>query len=259
MALLRCTNASRVPLCASALHLCSAPLQALRLGTFLNETKPVKVLHRGEGQPSASSDPSDPSEPKDPIVLRLGNYLSGGAPQPQPQPPASAPAAAAAPASPRSPLPAPAACPLRPPTRDPPRNPTPTRVARRAHRQARVNGQPATDADAAARCGPDATSRGAAPAAHGDRRARARASAACPRRPRRRPTGRCTRPARRPARRSIHGSDHRADRRAARRAACRAHRRPASELAKTELTHSACRCACLHAPRRLPPLMSAPA
>ena len=72
--LFRCTNASRV-----ALRLCSAPLQALRLGTFLNETKPVKVLHRGEGQPSPSSGPSDPS---DPMVLRLGNYLSGGAPQP---------------------------------------------------------------------------------------------------------------------------------------------------------------------------------
>lgn len=47
----------------------STRAQALRLGTFLNETKPIKLLHR-DGE----------SKPSEPIVLRLGNYLSGGAP-----------------------------------------------------------------------------------------------------------------------------------------------------------------------------------
>lgn len=43
---------------------------ALRLGTFLNETKPIPVLHR---------DDDDEREPAKPIVLRLGNYLNGSA------------------------------------------------------------------------------------------------------------------------------------------------------------------------------------
>ena len=41
--------------------------QALRLGTFLNETKPLKILHGSESAESAV-----------PLVLRLGNYLNGG-------------------------------------------------------------------------------------------------------------------------------------------------------------------------------------
>lgn len=41
---------------------------ALRLGTFLNETKPIPALHR---------DDTEPSVPSEPIVLRLGNYLNG--------------------------------------------------------------------------------------------------------------------------------------------------------------------------------------
>ena len=47
-----------------------ACLQALRLGTFLNETKPLKFLH-------SAGEEGDKDE-KEPLVLRLGNYLNGG-------------------------------------------------------------------------------------------------------------------------------------------------------------------------------------
>lgn len=47
-------------------------VQALRLGTFLNETKPIKALHKSvrEGQ-------EKDAVPSNPLVLRLGNYLNG--------------------------------------------------------------------------------------------------------------------------------------------------------------------------------------
>jgi hypothetical protein len=47
--------------------------QALRLGTFLNETKPIGLLHRSKPE---GEEPE--GEPRVPLVLRLGNYLNGG-------------------------------------------------------------------------------------------------------------------------------------------------------------------------------------
>ena len=83
--------------------------QALRLGNFINETQPIKVFHQGSDDASGEQ----PKEPKDPLVLRLGNYLSGskeaptsaGPPPVEPPPPSAAaeevvPVPAAAPAPP---------------------------------------------------------------------------------------------------------------------------------------------------------------
>ena len=89
--------------------------QALRLGNFINETQPIKVFHQGSDDASGEQ----PKEPKDPLVLRLGNYLSGSKEAPtsaepppvEPPPPSAAakeavPVPAAAPAPPVVPPPA---------------------------------------------------------------------------------------------------------------------------------------------------------
>jgi len=46
--------------------------QALRLGTFLAETKPLKFLHASDAEAGA------PAPSGAPLVLRLGTYLNGG-------------------------------------------------------------------------------------------------------------------------------------------------------------------------------------
>ena len=88
--------------------------QALRLGNFINETQPIKVFHQGSDDASGEQ----PKEPKDPLVLRLGNYLSGSKeaptsaePPPVEPPPPSAAAEEAVPvpaAAPAPPVPPPA-------------------------------------------------------------------------------------------------------------------------------------------------------
>ena len=75
-------------------------LQALRLGTFLNETKPIGLLHRREGE--------DSNSPSKPLVMRLGDYLNGESIDGGP---AAAPAVEVPPAAIPSPLP-----PSKPPT-----------------------------------------------------------------------------------------------------------------------------------------------
>lgn len=47
-------------------------MQALRLGNFLTETKPLKFLHRGDGEHASDTDVN-----AEPLVLKLGNYLNG--------------------------------------------------------------------------------------------------------------------------------------------------------------------------------------
>jgi hypothetical protein len=47
-------------------------MQALRLGNYLTETKPLKFLHRGDGEWAAEAD-----NDAEPLVLKLGNYLNG--------------------------------------------------------------------------------------------------------------------------------------------------------------------------------------
>ena len=76
------------------------PPQALRLGNFLNETKPLNFLH------------SSP-ETRDPYVLRLGRYLNNepaappapSGPPPEPGVPVSASEPAAEPAAVAAPPP----------------------------------------------------------------------------------------------------------------------------------------------------------
>lgn len=51
---------------------CPAVRQALRLGNFLTETKPLKFLHKSDGEQAAGADTD-----AEPLVLKLGNYLNG--------------------------------------------------------------------------------------------------------------------------------------------------------------------------------------
>ena len=71
------SKCSPVVVCPSLAHalscLSSITLQALRLGTFLNETKPIGLLHRNKASDSAD----DSTSPSKPLVLRLGDYLNG--------------------------------------------------------------------------------------------------------------------------------------------------------------------------------------
>ena len=60
-----CRTAPPLPPLSRRRVLSFARLQALRLGTFLNETKPIGMLHRSEEAADAA--------PSEPLILRLGN------------------------------------------------------------------------------------------------------------------------------------------------------------------------------------------